>query len=143
MYSTCQSTSIVFSGHQSNHHGPTFHLASSSSSVNKAVSGRRCSRRSRARPTALQGPTDGVATEERRLDVPRRRGVDGLMTGSMGRHNDGPSLADVAEKNNWENSLAYHARMIGSRCELLSHIAPLAATRSSDMRYLLEFTTYA
>lgn len=115
MYSARQSTlSTAVSlngclGHQSGHHGSTFHLAPSAwlaSSVNKAMSGRRCSRRRRARPTAAPGPTEGVAIEVRRVDVPRRRGIrvvdescEGITQGVMARCDEGlVNVADVVDK---------------------------------------------
>ena len=52
----------------------------------------------------MPGLTDGVASEVRRMDVPRRRGVraadasDPITDGLMGRCNDGPALVDVVDK---------------------------------------------
>jgi len=57
----------------------------------------------------VPGPTDGVAIEVRRVDVPRRRGVravdvsesvagEGITEGLMARCNDGPTLVDVVDR---------------------------------------------
>ena len=73
------------------------------------MSGRRCSKRRRARPTAEPGLTDGVAIEVRRVDVPRGRGVraadvsdpaagEGTTEGLIARCNDGLVLAVVVDK---------------------------------------------
>lgn len=43
--------------------------------MNNSILGRRWSSRSRARPTALPSPSEGVDIEVRRVDVPRRRGM--------------------------------------------------------------------
>lgn len=50
----------------------------------------------------MPGLTDGVATEVRRVDVPRRRGVvdvpDSITDGLMATCSDGPAPVDVVDK---------------------------------------------